>query len=153
MAEVETQLQLLEPRLRRVFVARYGWPAGLDVAADVMEWAWEHRAEIALMTNPAGYLYRVGTSRSRRMLRWRRESALPITVVVASSAVTWTDPALPAALNSLRIDERTAIVLVHCFQWPYNDVSEVLGVPLHTVRNLVHRGLKTLRVTLGDRDD
>jgi len=62
-------LASVEPRLRRAFVARYGWPDGLDVAADVMEWAWTHRARLADIDNPAGYLWRVGTSRSRRLRR------------------------------------------------------------------------------------
>lgn len=145
-------LASVEPRLRRAFVARYGWPDGLDVAADVMEWAWTHRARLADIDNPAGYLWRVGTSRSRRLRRWRREHAGLPTDVAASERTGWFEPALPAALNRLEPDARVAIVLVHCFDWSYAEVAELLGVPLHTVRNRIHRATSALRRELGVED-
>lgn len=145
----------LEPRLRRAFVARFGWPDGTDVAADVMEWAWAHRDRLVGLDNPAGYLWRVGTSRSRRMHRWRREQGrLPTDLAgIADTATSgWFEPGLPAALNRLDHDTRTAVVLVHCFDWSYAEVATLLDVPLHTVRNRIHRGLASLRTELGVED-
>jgi RNA polymerase sigma factor (sigma-70 family) len=114
-----------------------------------MEWAWAHRERLAGMDNPAGYLWRVGTSRSRRLLRWRREQGGLPTDVAASEHAGWFEPALPAALNRLGRDERVAVVLVHCFDWSYAEVAELLDVPLHTVRNRIHRGMASLRRELG----
>ncbi len=65
----EDRLAEIESRPRRAFVARSGVAVGLDVAAETMAWAWEHRVELDAMTNPLGYLYRVGQGRSRRHFR------------------------------------------------------------------------------------
>lgn len=147
--ETTHMLAALEPRLRRAFVARYGWPDGVDVAADVMEWVWEHRDRLAAMDNPAGYLWRVGTSRFRRLRRWRREQAALPADLAGREPSGWFEPRLPAALNRLDHDSRTAVVLVHCFDWSYAEVAALLDVPLHTVRNRIHRGMEILRRELG----
>jgi len=145
----------LESRLKRAFVARLGLDVGLDVTAEAMAWAWANRAEVAEAENPLGLLYRVGQSRSRRYLRWRRrESAaarFPVERVV--DRPTLVEPGLERALGDLDADHRTAVVLVHCFQWTYPEVAELLDVPLHTVRNRVHRGLAQLRSSLGIPDE
>lgn len=153
VADVERDLLALEPRLRRAFVARFGWPDGLDVAADVMLWAWGHRGELSEMQNPAGYLYRVGLTRARPLLRWRRDQGRLPTEIVSGNGIGWSEPALPSALNRLEREVRTAIVLVHCFQWSYAEVAELTNEPVHTVRNRVHRGMKVLRQKLGVASD
>ena len=149
----ERSLRALEPRLKRAFVARYGWPDGLDVASEVMTWAWAHSDRLAAMDNPAGYLYRVGTTRGRRFTRWRRDLGRMPAEIAVSDPVGWFEPRLPGALDRLDSDSRTAVVLVHCFEWTYPEVAELLGVPLHTVRNRVHRGMKALRRELGVQGD
>ncbi|MEM9464269.1 MAG: sigma factor-like helix-turn-helix DNA-binding protein [Actinomycetota bacterium] len=140
----------LEGILKRAFVARYGLDPGLDVAAEAMAWAWANQDQVVAADNPAGLLYRVGQSRARRYLRWQRlrgDSSFP--AEEQSEGQTWVEPALNAALARLDIEHRTAVVLVHSFQWTYDEVAALLGVPLHTVRNRVHRGLERLRVQLG----
>ena len=64
----------VEPRLRRALVGLRGAEAGRDATAEALAWAWEHWDQVELMENPAGYLYRVGTSRSRG----RRRALLPV---------------------------------------------------------------------------
>lgn len=150
MLQTRTTIDLaaLEERLRVAFLARYGIEVGTEVTAETMAWAWEHMDELQEMDNPAGYLFRVGQSRSRRFLRWRREQvALPPERPVTSSL--WTEPQLHDALTELGHEERTAIVLVHCFQWTYAEVGDLLDVPVSTVRNRLHRGLERLRTHLG----
>ena len=141
-------LALVEKRLNRALVARFGIDVGLEVTAETMTWAWEHRSRLERMDNPAGFLFRVGQSRSRRLLRWRRRRA-QFPAVVVSGSMPWTEPQLPAALAELDEDQRTAVVLVHCFEWTYAEVAELVDVPIHTVRNRVHRGLTRLRRSLG----
>ena len=141
----------LRERLRPAFLARYGLQIGSEVTAETMAWACEHADELAAMSNPAGYLFRVGQSRSRRYVRWQREHLdLPAErTAAANTSAPWTEPQLPAALAGLDEEDRTAVVLVHCFQWTYAEVGELLDLPVTTVRNRLHRGLTRLRNELG----
>lgn len=68
-------LTALEERLFVAFTARLGPDLGREVTAEAMAWAWEHRTKLESMKNPAGYLFRVGQSKSRKFLRWSRERA------------------------------------------------------------------------------
>ena len=62
----------VEPRLRRAFVAAYGPDTGRETLAEVLAWAWEHLDRVRGLDNPAGYLWRVGRTASRRRLRRAR---------------------------------------------------------------------------------
>ena len=143
--------EAVEGRLRRAFVARYGLDLGLEITAETMAWAWEHRSRLAGVSNPAGYLYRVGQSRARRHLRWRRRQ-VSFPTESPEAAMPWVEPNLGTALAQLDAEQRTAVVLVHCFQWTYAEVAELLEVPHHTIRNHLHRGLNRLRSLLGVHD-
>lgn len=137
------------PRLERAFLARYGVEIAGELTAEVMAWAWEHRGELEAMSNPVGYLYRVGQSKARRLVRWRASTiALPPEQVADSGSPEF-EPGLEVALVKLSDDQRTAVILVHCFGWTQPGVAELLDIELHTVRNRVHRGLAALRRELG----
>ena len=60
------------------------------------------------MDNPAGYLYRVGQSKARRLLRWRRSTVLLPPEPAGRGSPPEFKPGLARAL---------AIVLVHGFGW------------------------------------
>lgn len=130
-------------RLQRALVARYGLEIGVEAAADAMAYAWEHWDRVGAMDNPLGYLWRVAQTSVRRHHRWRRPPELVPEIRDDDPAADRTE--LPAALWSLKPDVRVALLLVHGYEWPYQDVAELLGVPLSTVRNHVHRGLRQLR--------
>lgn len=156
---VNLDLPNLETRLAQSFTARFGPQLGREVTAEAMAWAWEHRDELDGMANPAGYLFRVGQSKSRRLIRWRREQIrFPAEDGDHSdqshrdadeATPSWTEPGLAPALMNLKANERTPVVLVHCFQWSYQEVADLLDVPLHTVRNRIHRAMAQLRTDLG----
>jgi len=55
-----------EPRLSYALAAAYGPEIGAEATADAPALAWENWQRIKGMANPAGYLFRVGQSRSRR---------------------------------------------------------------------------------------
>lgn len=145
------ELAAYEERLRMALMARYGPQMVEELTAECMAWAWEHQSRLATMKSPVGYLLRVGQSRARRLLRWRREQ-VRFPARHSASGAPWFEPGLPAALQNLDPDTRTAVVLVHCFQWSYLEVSDLLDLPLHTVRNRIHRGLNKLRTDLGAHD-
>lgn len=60
------------------------------------------------------------------------------------------EPGLDRALSSLRPPQRVAVLLVHGFGWTYQETADAMGVPITTVRNHLHRGMKQLRRWLGD---
>ena len=58
-----------ERRLRQALVASFGPEVGRESALDAWSWGWEHWAQLQTMENPVGYLYRVGQSAARRLLK------------------------------------------------------------------------------------
>lgn len=138
------------PRLRQALIARQGPEVGPEAAAEALRYGWENWDRIQSMDNPAGYLYRVGQSRGRK----HRRPAGPLLPNIPTEHELWVEPALPKALDGLSVKQRTAVVLVHCFAWTYDEVGEVLGVGKTTVQNHVERGMAKLRAALEvDNDD
>ena len=144
--EFEAFVAGVEPRLRRAFVATYGPERGTEATAEALAWAWTHWSRVQEMPNAAGFLYRVGQSRTRP----RRVSYL---AAGPSSAMPWVEPGLPAALAALSEGQRTAVVLVHGFGWTLREVGELTGVKPTTVQNHLERGLAKLRVALEVHED
>ena len=138
----------VEPRLRRAFVAWYGVEVGPEVSADALAFAWEHWDSVEQMANPAGYLFRVGQSRSRR---YRRRT--PVLPAVPASEFPDIDPRLPGALAALSNHQRAAVLLVHAHGWTQAEAADALGCGVSSLRNHLERGMRRLRATLGDHDD
>jgi RNA polymerase sigma factor (sigma-70 family) len=137
----------VEPRLRHALAASLGADVGVEAAADALAYGWEHWDRVGRMANPAGYLYRVGRSRGRRLLRIPSE--LP---PVREQSLPWVEVGLPAALESLSERQRVAVVLVHSLGWTQTEVAELLGVSQGAVRTHLERGMKRLRSKLGVSD-
>jgi RNA polymerase sigma-70 factor, ECF subfamily len=51
---------------------------------------------------------------------------------------------IDGALGTLRTEYRTAIVLCHVEGRPYEEIAEIMDVPLGTVKTYIHRGRKEL---------
>jgi RNA polymerase sigma-70 factor (ECF subfamily) len=129
----------VEPRLRAALVALRGPEDGRDAVAEALMYAWEHWAEVELMQNPAGFLYRVGQSKSRR----RRRALVPVRT--GSDGTSRFEPGLDPALAKLSEAQRTAVVLVHGFEWTYQEVADALAVSRSSVGTHVSRGMARLR--------
>jgi RNA polymerase sigma-70 factor, ECF subfamily len=52
------------------------------------------------------------------------------------------------AIGELRAEYRTAILLRHVEGRPYEEIAEIMGVPLGTVKTYIHRARQTLRESL-----
>jgi DNA-directed RNA polymerase specialized sigma24 family protein len=133
-------------RLQRALVAAYGPEDGADIYADAMLRAWSDWSTIGTMTNPTGYLWRVAQSSHRRYRRWTRKPQFPSRMVLERNDLT--DRDLFLSLGGLTDSERVAVVMVHAHRATYQEVAELLEVPVTTVNNLVHRGLHRLRADL-----
>ena len=128
----------------RALVARYGPELGPDVSAEMEAWAWEHQGQVLAAANPAGYLFRVGQSRARRYLRWRRTapwSPLP-------ERDGFPDVDLDQAVADLPHSQRSAVLLVHAFGYSYAEAAHLLGTSEGSIRNHLHRGMERLRTRL-----
>ena len=134
-------------QLRRVLIAHHGVEVGNDVTDEALAYAWEHWERLRAMDNPAGYLYRVGSSASRRHRRWRRRVDLP---VERRGSEEPSDPGLHTALATLSGPQRVCVVLVHVYDWTYQQTADVTGYSVAAVTNHVHRGLGKLRRALGE---
>jgi RNA polymerase sigma-70 factor (ECF subfamily) len=136
-------------RLRQLLVSRYGWELGVEAWHDAMAYAWEHDTELAAMSNPLGYLYRVAQSSVRRQARSRRRVTLP---EVPTDRMPDVEPGLPRALAALTTQQRVAVLLVHAHGWTQADAADALGVEISSLRNHLRRGLTKLRDELGVDD-
>jgi DNA-directed RNA polymerase specialized sigma24 family protein len=151
-ARFEALVAVTEAPLRRALVAAYGSDAGREATADALAWAWEHLDRVETMTNPAGYLWRVGQTSARRGRRWSdRRSDVELPDLPATSDVTF-EPALRRALVALTPHQRAAVLLVHGWGYTLEATADALACGVSSVRNHLSRGMAKLRATLGDAD-
>lgn len=143
----EAFFEMTELPLRRALIARLGIERGREATAEGLAWAYEHWPRIKAMENPAGYVYRVGVSRTR-----------PRRVPLLAGRPTWcrqpeTEPRLLTELSRLSPQQRQAVVLVCAYQWKVAEVASLTGLNESTVRTHLRRGLRRLRVELGSVDE
>lgn len=134
-----------EPRLRRALTALRGPVEGRDATAEALAWAWEHWDQVEAMENSVGYLYRVGSSRSRPLRQ-------TVTLEASTNQASLFEPALGPALARLSERQRSAVVLVHGFAWTHQEVAEALGISRSSVATYLRRALAHLRDDLGAHD-
>lgn len=133
--------------LRRALVAAYGVDVGGDACAEALAFAWEHWDRVGAMERPVGYLFRVGQSASRRLLRPRRRRielpAEPVDPDLGDVGVR-----LDEALLTLSPRQRAAVLLVHGHGYSYTEAAEMTGASVGSVRNELHRAMKRLRAQM-----
>lgn len=119
--EFEAFFREVEPRLRRAFTVSHGVDRAGDAVAEALGWAWENWERLQTMENRAGYLYRVGQSRTRP----RKRPRLP---EVEAFPVPEVEPGLVPALIELPTSQRTAVWLVHGCGWRHAEVADAMGI-------------------------
>ena len=136
----------MQPKLQRALVAMYGADRGREATAEALAWAWEHWSDVQRMANPAGYLFRVGQSRTRPKRR-------PFVRAEAAEPLYWFEPDLGPALDRLSARQRAVVVLVHGFEWSLQEVAEFIGCRKSTVQRHLERGMGKLRRVLEVEND
>jgi DNA-directed RNA polymerase specialized sigma24 family protein len=144
--EFRAFVEQVEPKLHRALVAQLGWERGRDATAAAFGYAWEHWGELGTFTNPVGYLFRVGQSRTRN-----RKS--PLVFERPSDPEQWYEPALAALLSELTESQRVSVILVHAYQWTTREVGDLLGLKPTTVQTHLARALRKLRSQLEVTND
>ena len=134
----------IEPRLRRALAVAFGIELGADATADALAYGWENWDRIKDMENPAGYLYQVGRSRARR-----RKPPRPSFPAMPAEHSPWVEPGLPEALSRLTESQRTAVWLIHGFEWTLDETARQLDISISSVRKHLARGERKLRRALG----
>ena len=141
MGEFDDFVRATEPRLRRAFVGCRGVDGAHEATAEALAYAWEHRTRVLAMENPAGYLYRVGQSRTKA----RRRVGLPS---AADLRLPEVEPALIPALLDLPEQQRTAVWLVHACGWTYAEAADAMEISRSAIGTHVSRALDALRRAL-----
>lgn len=140
--EFEAFVRDARMRLRRALIGAVGLDRVEDAVAEALAWAVEHRAELAGMGNPVGYLFRVGQSR----VRARKQ---PRFLAAGVTELPEVEPGLPAALASLPDAQRVSVWLAHGCAWSHAEIGEALGIAPSTVATHVARAMSRLRAELG----
>ena len=142
--DFETFVIRHEAKLRIALIAMYGPTEGRIAALDALSWAWEHWAQVEEMTNPVGYLYRVGQTSSRR----NRVRPIPFDRVQLAEGVADPNIELFSALAQVTEQQRSAVMLTHAFGWSVRDVARMMDLAPSTVQTHIARGLERLRQLL-----
>jgi RNA polymerase sigma-70 factor (ECF subfamily) len=132
----------VEPRLRRALAGHLPLDAVPDAVGEALAYAWQHWERVRDLDNPAGYLFRVAQSRSRR----RREG---VPVGPDPTRLPEVEPALGPAMRALAPQQRSAVWLVHACGWTYAETASALGITPSAVGTHLTRGLAHLRQALG----
>lgn len=141
--EFEMFVAQVEPQLQRALAGHL--PSGVvgDAVSEALAYAWEHRDRVLPMDNPAGYLYRVGCNRGRRL---RRPLLLPDPAPDGSDPLV--EPGLPKALAGLTERQRVCVMLVHGAGLTLTEAANALGITAGSVSRHVERGVERLRRSL-----
>jgi DNA-directed RNA polymerase specialized sigma24 family protein len=124
----------LRHQLLAVLVAGYGPDAGYTAAIDVLTYARHHWVTIRHRHDLVLHLYRLG----RRL--------------AAGHSVRWDPDPVSAALSSLSIDERVAVVLRRGHGWSFDEITEVTGESVAAVHRHHDHGLVKVAAALRSCD-
>jgi RNA polymerase sigma-70 factor (ECF subfamily) len=141
-AEFTSFVKSTGPRLKQALIAALGGEAGREATSEALTWAWEHWDQVATMSNPAGYLYRLGRNRGITSFRKRRTVG-PMREAISDDQLF--EPRLAPALARLSENQRMAVLLIHGFGWTYREVAAHLGIAVGSVQTHVDRGMSKLR--------
>jgi RNA polymerase sigma-70 factor, ECF subfamily len=147
--------ELFEREHARLFRTLYLITGSSQEAEELMQDAflkvWERWERVAVMDNPAGYLYRVavngGRSRIRRLAVAARRALTPREPEDPFSAADLHDE-LVRALAMLPQRQRAALVLTELMGLTSEEAGAALGITASTVRSLVSQARQALRASM-----
>ncbi|HEX6049844.1 MAG TPA: RNA polymerase sigma factor [Gemmatimonadaceae bacterium] len=147
------------PAIFRFAAHRLGREAAEDVLADTFTRAFAARDRAYMVDGSLrAWLYKIASNLIADELRRRERSASaherlrahvrPGAQFAFYEGVATTDPELLAALESLRDEEREALLLLAWGELSYAEIAVVTGVPIGTVRSRLSRARAHVRAAL-----
>ena len=96
------------------------------------------------------WIYRIVVNTAIDMLRKRKKEGSNTQIEDYEMPVedTYSDPDLAVALNRLKAEERLVITLRYFEELSLEEISDIAGEPLSTIKSRLYRALKKLRVDL-----
>lgn len=96
------------------------------------------------------WIYRIVVHTAIDMLRKRKKEGINTQIEDYEMPVedTYSDPDLAVALNRLKAEERLVITLRYFEELSLEEISDIAGEPLSTIKSRLYRALKKLRVDL-----
>lgn len=96
------------------------------------------------------WIYRIVVNTAIDMLRKRKKEGINTQIEDYEMPVedTYSDPDLAVALNRLKAEERLVITLRYFEELSLEEISDIAGEPLNTIKSRLYRALKKLRVDL-----
>jgi DNA-directed RNA polymerase specialized sigma24 family protein len=137
-----------EAGVRYALVASLGFEVGREACAEAFAYAWENWPRVRAMDNAAGYVFRMGQRRGRRV---RHTLPLHDTDVPTTEPLS-VEPGLANAIVELPKRQRQSVLLVHGAGWSIRQAAALLGVSPPTVQTHLARGLESLRRSMGVED-
>lgn len=141
-----------ERPVRYALCARYGFDTGREATAEAFAYAWEHWDRLEAMSNPDGYVYRVGQRLAARLASRRDPTTTPMAEPSPDDTPNF-EPGLQPALQNLSLRQRQAVVLVHALGVTHTEAAALLGISASSIQRHLERGLTRLRRDLGVEDD
>jgi len=145
-------------RLGRAIYLLTGDPAEAEeLVQEALARAYERWDRVGSMAEPAGYVYRIAANLYLKRLR-RRRLLHPLSGEVRETEADPSEQAgrridLLAAMATLPVEQRAALVLVEYLGYDAEAAGRILGVKAVSVRVRIHRARTRLREELGGTED
>jgi RNA polymerase sigma-70 factor (ECF subfamily) len=151
--------ELVDRYQRRLFTAAYRMLGNVQDAEDVVQTVFGN-AFVALATYDPRYrffswIYRMTVNESLNTLKRRRPlvslegtADLPAPASPDADAAREAEQRVDRALRGLKPDDRAIVVLKHFVALSYEDIADVLEVPVKTVKSRLFTARERLRLVL-----
>lgn len=120
-----------------------------DASSEAFAYCWRRWDRVGVMKHPAGYLWSVGRSKGRDLMRQNGRAFRPLLPDIPESDLPLVEPGLPKVLAGLSERQRVVVLLLHGFDWTYSEVAEFLGLSVSSVQKHAQRGMAKLQKSLG----
>jgi RNA polymerase sigma-70 factor (ECF subfamily) len=123
----------------------------LDVSQEVFLKAYQNLPKLDAVEKFAGWLFRIAHNEAFSLLRRKRpETALPTELRPAGGRLLPIELSLAveSALKLLNEDQRDAVLLKIYQGFKFEEMAEILGCPVSTVKSRLYTALDLLKTTL-----